>query len=111
MTDNTRRRDLMRPVQLVGIAFVAATFAGLVTVMSMGAFQAIPAEDVARAWAVAGIVAGIAFIVVLLVLSLLLLVLDPADVARPVERPVLLRDEPGESPDGNESASTPDSSV
>lgn len=94
MTDKTRRRDLMRPVQLLGIAFVAAAFAGLVTAMAMGAWQAIPGEDVARAWAVAGIVAGITFIAMLLILSLLLLAIDPAEVQKPVDRPVLLREEP-----------------
>lgn len=94
MTDKTRRRDLMRPVQLLGIAFIAAAFAGFVTAMAMGAWQAIPGEDVARAWAVAGIVAGIAFIAVLLILSLLLLAIDPADVEKPIDRPVLLRDQP-----------------
>lgn len=94
MTDKSRRRDLMRPVQLVGIAFVAAAFAGLVTAMAMGAWQAIPGEDVLRAWAVAGIVAGVSFIAVLLILSLLLLAIDPADVERPVDGPVLLRGEP-----------------
>lgn len=94
MTDKTRRRDLMRPVQLLGIAFVAAAFGGLVTAMAMGAWQAIPGEDVARAWAVAGIVAGITFIAMLLILSLLLLAIDPAEVQKPVDRPVLLREEP-----------------
>ena len=107
MTDKTRRRDLMRPVQLLGIAFVAAAFGGLVTAMAMGAWQAIPGEDVARAWAVAGIVAGIAFIAVLLILSLLLLAIDPAEVEKPIDRPVLLREEPSDD-DTNDGKSTSD---
>lgn len=107
MTDKTRRRDLMRPVQLLGIAFVAAAFAGTVTAVTMGAFQDGPPEAKLRAWAVAGIVAGISFIVVLLVVSLLLLVVDPADVDREVDRPVLIqKDEEGaedtEDADGDE---------
>ncbi len=114
MTDKTRRRDLMRPVQLLGVAFVAAAFAGIVTAVSMGAFQDAPPEDKLRAWAVAGIVAGVAFIVVLLVVSLLLLAVDPADVEKDVERPVLLQkdeesaeanDEGGTARDDGESAS------
>lgn len=107
MTDKTRRRDLMRPVQLLGIAFVAAAFAGFVTAMAMGAWQAIPGEDVARAWAVAGIVAGIAFIAVLLILSLLLLAIDPAEVEKPIDRPVLLREERSDD-DTNDGKSSSD---
>lgn len=106
MTDKTSRRDLMRPVQLIGIAFITAAFAGLVTAMTMGAWQSIPGEDMARAWAVAGIVAGIAFIAMLLILSLLLLAIDPAEVEKPVDRPVLLRDEPqDDASDGDKPAS------
>lgn len=106
MTDKTRRRDLMRPVQLLGIAFVAAAFGGLVTAMVMGAWQAIPGEDVARAWAVAGIVAGITFIAMLLILSLLLLAIDPAEVQKPVDRPVLLREEPRDPDTNDDTAGT-----
>jgi len=104
VTDKTRRRDLMRPVQLVGIAFIAAAFAGLVTAMAMGAWQEIPGEDVLRAWAVAGIVAGIAFIAMLLILSLLMLAIDPAEVEKPIDGPVLMRNEPRRDDD----ESTPD---
>lgn len=97
MTDKPTRRDLMRPAQLLGIAFAAALFSGIVTATTMGAFQALPGEDVAHAWSVAAIVAGVAFIVVLLGLSMLLLVVDPADQAKTVDRPVLLpKDEPTE---------------
>ncbi|WP_261166737.1 amino acid transporter [Microbacterium sp. Marseille-Q6965] len=98
MTDKTRRRDLLRPVQLVGVAFIAAAFAGLVTAMAMGAWQSLPGEDVLRAWAVAGIVAGVSFIAVLLILSLLMLAVDPAEVQRPLDRPVLLRESPQDPP-------------
>ncbi|WP_345751887.1 amino acid transporter [Microbacterium rhizophilus] len=97
MTDKPTRRDLMRPAQLLGIAFAAALFGGFVTAMVMGAFQALPADQIARAWSTAGIVAGVAFIVVLLGLSLLLLVVDPADREKTIDRPVLLpKDNTGE---------------
>ncbi|MFL0410071.1 amino acid transporter [Microbacterium paludicola] len=90
MTDKPTRRDLMRPAQLLGIAFGAALFAGVVTAVTMGAFQALPGEAIARAWSTAGIMAGVAFIVVLLGLSMLLLVVDPAAQSKTMDRPVLL---------------------
>lgn len=90
MTDKPTRRDLMRPAQLLGIAFGAALFAGLVTATTMGAFQALPGEAVARAWSVAAIAAGVSFIVVALGLAMLLLVVDPAQHGETVDRPVLL---------------------
>ena len=37
--DKPTRRDLMKPVQLLGLAFGAALFAGVVTLVSMGFFQ------------------------------------------------------------------------
>jgi Na+/melibiose symporter-like transporter len=97
VTDKPTRRDLMRPAQLLGIAFGAALFAGIVTAVTMGAFQALPGEAVARAWSMAAIVGGVAFIVVLLGLSILLLLVDPADPDKTVDRPVLLpEDDRGE---------------
>ena len=95
MTDKTRRRDLMRPVQLIAIAVVAAAFAFIITGMSMGAFQAVPEADKLRAWAVAGIMAGVAFIVVLLVVSLLLLAIDPAELDKGANGPVLMDGDAG----------------
>lgn len=89
MTEKTRRRDLMRPAQLLGIAFACALFAGVITAYVMGAFQDLAGDEKLRAWSMAGIAAGISFIVVLLVVSLLLLAVDPADVEKTVDRPVL----------------------
>jgi len=103
VTDKTRRRDLMRPAQLLSIAFVAAAFAGIITAMAMGAFEALPVEDKLRAWSAAGIVAGIAFIVVLLGVSLLLLAVSPADVEKRVDHPVLMSD--GDDAEGAAEAS------
>ncbi|WP_309068196.1 amino acid transporter [Microbacterium sp.] len=90
MTDKPTRRDLMRPAQLLGVAFAAALFSGFVTAVTMGAFQALPGDAVVRAWSVAAIAAGVAFIVVLLGLSMLLLVVDPAGQSKTIDRPVLL---------------------
>ena len=94
MTDKPSRRELMRPVQLLGLAFAAALFAGIVTLVSMGFFQQIPAEDVQNALVVALIVAGVTFVVTLVALALLLLAIDPAQVTKTIDRPVLLDDEP-----------------
>lgn len=88
--DKPTRRDLMKPAQLLGLAFIAAVFAGVVTLVSMGAFQARPAEEVQRALVVGAIAAGVTFIVVLVSVALLLLAVDPTQVAKTVERPLLL---------------------
>ncbi|MGF3054310.1 amino acid transporter [Microbacterium sp. YY-03] len=88
MTDKkTARRELMRPVQLLTIAFGAALFAGFITAMSSGMFQG---ENV---WTLTLVMTGSTFIVVLLVLSMLLLAVNPDDVKKQIDRPVLLPDE------------------
>ncbi|GAA5035864.1 amino acid transporter [Microbacterium fluvii] len=96
--DKPTRRDLMKPAQLVGLAFVAALFAGIVTLVSMGFFQSRFDGQNMHALVVAGVVAGITFIVVLLGIALLLLAVDPADVQKTVDRPVLLDPEAGGEP-------------
>lgn len=93
MSGGPSRRDLMKPVQLLGLAFVAAVFAGVVTLVTMGFFQARPADQQQRALVVAAIAAGVTFIAVLVILALLLLAVDPAQVAKTVDRAVLLPDE------------------
>lgn len=97
--DRPTRRDLMKPVQLLGLAFGAALFAGIVTLVSMGFFQAQTAEQNQAAVVLALVIAGISFIAVLLVTALLLLAIDPAEVAKPVDRPVLLPDEKSDTTD------------
>lgn len=95
MTDHRpTRRELLRPVQLLGIAFACAVFAGVVTFVTTGGFQV---GIGALALPLTGVIAGVTFIVVLLGLSLLLLAVDPAEVQRPIDRPVLLDAEPGDS--------------
>lgn len=87
------RRDLMKPVQLLGLAFGAALFAAVVTLISMGFFQQREPGQSEHALVVALIVLGITFIVVLVVVALLLLVIDPVQVHKTIDRPVLLPDE------------------
>lgn len=101
--DSPTRRDLMKPLQLLGLAFGAALFAGVVTLVSMGFFQHRTADEAQRAVVTALVIAGISFIAVLLIVSLLLLAVDPAQVTKQIDRPVLF-DEPetpeqGENPD------------
>ncbi|MFT4051475.1 MAG: amino acid transporter [Microbacterium sp.] len=87
------RRDLMRPVQLLGFAFAAAVFGGGVTLVSMGFFEDLGADERAHAVIVALIVAGVSFIATLVIIALLMLAVDPAQVTKSVDRPVLLHDE------------------
>lgn len=90
MTDKPTRRELLRPLQLLGLAFAAALFAGFVTLVAMGFFQDHSGEDRQRALLTGLVVLGATFIVVLVSLALLLLAVDPAQVQKSVDRPVLL---------------------
>ncbi|GAA2978984.1 energy-coupling factor transporter transmembrane protein EcfT [Microbacterium terrae] len=91
--DHPTRRDLMKPVQLLGLAFGAALFAGIVTLVSMGFFQGGSPEQAQAAVVLALIIAGISFIAVLLIVALLLLAVDPKQLTTPIDKPVLLPDE------------------
>lgn len=109
MTDKPTRRDLMKPVHLLGWSLVAALFAGFVTALSTGAFTEAGSDVVVNAWRLAAIVAGITFIVVVLGLALLLLVVDPKEVVAPRDRPVMRgatddapADDPGEQKGADE---------
>jgi Na+/melibiose symporter-like transporter len=107
MTDKPTRRDLMKPVQLLGLAFVAAAFAGIVTLVSMGFFQNRVAGQSAHALVIGGIVAGITFIVTLVVIALLVLAVDPAQMTKTIDGPVLLPKKKADAADQSE-ASGPD---
>jgi hypothetical protein len=119
MTDpRPTRRDLMKPAQLLGLAFAAAVFGGVITLVSMGIFQdarVVPEGQMhphLKAWVVSGVVAGIVFIATLVTIALLLLAVDPAQLAKQVDRPVLVpEDEDASSgPASGESPATPDES-
>ncbi|KRB36951.1 hypothetical protein [Microbacterium sp. Root180] len=97
--DRPTRRDLMKPVQLLGLAFGAALFAGIVTLVSMGFFQQGGDGKAQSAIVLALIIAGVTFIAVLLIVSLLLLAVDPAQVTKQVDKPVLLPEEEQDGPD------------
>lgn len=110
MTDKPTRRDLMKPVQLLGLAFIAAVFAGVVSLVSMGAFQARPADEIQRAIVIGLIAAGVTFIVVLVSVALLLLAVDPAQVTKQVDRPLLVPqdDEASDATDDTRPSDTPE---
>ena len=98
MTDaQPTRREILRPLHLVGIALAAGIFACVVTLVSTGAFT----EDVNVAIANGSyegltpvmlglVIGGGAFIVTLLGIALLMLAVDPADVTKTIDKPVLL---------------------
>jgi energy-coupling factor transporter transmembrane protein EcfT len=82
----------MKPLQLLGLAFAAALFAGIVTLVSMGFFQQRAPGEAERAVVAALVIAGVSFIAVLLIVSLLLLAVDPAQVTKQIDKPVLFDD-------------------
>ena len=110
MTDpRPTRRDLMKPVQLLGFGFAAAAFGGLITLVSMGFFQDLDGDERTHVIVVSLIVAGIAFIATLVIIALLMLAVDPAQVVKPVDRAVLLpeSEDAGDTGDADAEASDP----
>lgn len=87
------RRDIMKPVQLLGFAFAAAVFGGLVALVSMGFFTGLSDAQRGKVVVVSLVVAGISFIATLVIMALLILAVDPAQLEKPVDRAVLLPDE------------------
>ncbi|MFJ2367899.1 hypothetical protein [Microbacterium sp. NPDC087665] len=95
------RRDIMRPLHLLGIALACGVFAMVVTLVSTGAFTARVNDAIANGSyqgltpvLLGLVVGGGAFIVTLLGLAMLLLAIDPADITKTIDRPVLYDDEP-----------------
>jgi hypothetical protein len=91
--EHPTRRELMRPVQLLGLSALAALFAGIVTLVSMGFFQQRFRTQSAHALDMALIVAGITFIVTIVVISLLLLAVKPAEFTTVIDKPVLISED------------------
>lgn len=99
--DKPTRKALLRPLHLLGIAAGSAVFAAIVTLVSTGAFTDRVNDLIAQGRynglppvLLGLVVGGITFIVVLLLLSMLILAVDPADVTRRVDGPVLYDPEP-----------------
>jgi len=97
MTDHKpTRREILRPLHLVGIALGCGVFAAVVTMVSTGAFTSRVNNAIARGTytdlppvSLGLVVGGIAFIVTLLGLAMLMLAVNPADVTKTIDRPVL----------------------
>lgn len=98
MTDpKPTRRDILRPLHLVGIALACGIFAMVVTLVSTGAFTERVNLSIAKGTyegltplGLSLVVGGGAFIVTVLGLAMLMLAVDPADVTKHVDRAVLL---------------------
>ena len=97
MTDEKPgRRDILRPLPLLGIALACGVFAMIVTLVTTGAFTLRVNTAIANGsyqgltpFALGLVVGGGAFIVTLLGLAMLMLAVDPAEVTKTVDRPVL----------------------
>ena len=94
------RREILKPLHLVGLALAAGVFATVVTLVSTGAFTSRVNDAIARGTydgltpvALGLVIGGGAFIVTLLGLAMLMLAVDPADVTKTIDRPVLFDDE------------------
>lgn len=103
--EKATRKELLRPLHLLGIAFAAGVFGAVVTLVSTGAFTervniaiAAGTYDGLTPVALGLVVGGGSFIVTLLVMAMLMLAIDPADVTKTIDRPVLYDPEP-EQPD------------
>lgn len=88
-----RRRDLMKPSQLIGLSLAAALFAGLITLMAMGFFEDREAAFRLRIVDIALIAAGCTFIGTAICIALLLLMIQPAEVTQVVDKPTLVQDD------------------
>ena len=95
------RREILKPLHLVGLALAAGVFATVVTLVSTGAFTSRVNDAIARGTydgltpvALGLVIGGGAFIVTLLGLAMLMLAVAPADVTKTIDRPVLFDDEP-----------------
>lgn len=106
MTDQQpTRKDILRPLHLVGLALVCGIFAMVVTLVSTGAFTERVNLSIAKGTyegltplGLGLVVGGGAFIVTLLGLSMLMLAVDPSDVTKKVDHGVLLDKDPDGKP-------------
>lgn len=116
MSENKpNRRELLRPLHLLGIALACGIFAAVVTLVSTGAFTSRVNLSIANGTyqgltpiALGLVIGGGAFIVTLLIMSMLILAVDPREYeGKTLDRPVLYDEEPGESASGTATPETP----
>ena len=109
MTDQKpSRKEILRPLHLVGIALTAGVFATVVTLVTTGAFTERVNLSIARGTyegltplGLGLVIGGASFIVTLLGLAMLMLAVDPADVTKTIDRPVLLDQDAPKSASGS----------
>ena len=117
----TNRRELLRPLHLLGIALVCGIFAAVVTLVSTGAFTSRVNASIANGSyqgltpvALGLVIGGGAFIVTLLIMSMLILAVDPREYQdKTLDRPVLYDEEPDDdasNPGGTSNPGDSDSS-
>lgn len=117
MTDNKpTRKEILRPLHLVGIALAAGVFATVMTLVSTGAFTERVNLSIAKGTyegltplGLGLVIGGASFIVTLLGLAMLMLAVDPADVTRTIDRPVLFDHDPSSPGSGRSSTDEPKS--
>lgn len=116
MSDNKpNRRELLRPLHLLGIALACGVFAAIVTLVSTGAFTSRVNTAIANGSyqgltpiGLGLVIGGGAFIVTLLIMSMLILAVDPRQYdSETVDRPVLYDEEPGDQPATGATGSDP----
>lgn len=116
----TNRRELLRPLHLLGIALACGIFAAVVTLVSTGAFTSRVNVSIANGTyqgltpiALGLVIGGGAFIVTLLIMSMLILAVDPREYQdKTLDRPVLYDEEPGDgtsNPSGSDASNPGDS--
>ncbi|WP_250646195.1 hypothetical protein [Microbacterium tenebrionis] len=106
------RRELLRPLHLLGIALAAGIFAAVVTLVSTGAFTARVNNAIASGTyqgltpvGLGLVIGGGAFIVTLLILSMLILAVDPRQYEeKTLDRPVLFDEDADASAAGPEAS-------
>ncbi|WP_227529624.1 hypothetical protein [Microbacterium tenebrionis] len=106
------RRELLRPLHLLGIALAAGIFAAVVTLVSTGAFTARVNNAIANGTyqgltpvGLGLVIGGGAFIVTLLILSMLILAVDPRQYdEKTLDRPVLFDEDADASAAGPETS-------
>jgi len=108
------RRDILRPLHLLGIALGCGVFAAVVTLVSTGAFTSRVNDAIINGtyqgltpFALGLVVGGGAFIVTLLLLSMLILAVDPTTITKTVDRPVLYDAEPDDESTTGATGGTP----
>lgn len=88
-----RRRDIMKPSQLIGLSVAAGLFAGFVALMAMGFFEDREAAFRGRILVIALIAGGSTFLGTMLVIGLLLMMVHPEEITQVIDKPTLIEED------------------